>query len=225
MVHSPPHSGGKLILTDKHTLEWRGLMIERGDRLLCSDLSYRLEPATALLIEGANGAGKTTLLRALCGLFMPSEGEILWGEENIRKLGEEYRRHLLYLGHLGGIKLELNALENLRFYCQLLGQPVDEERLWRALDRIGLKGFEDLPCKMLSQGQKRRVALARLLLSEEPLWVLDEPFVALDVAAVELLQEVIAGHVESGGMAIMTTHQTVPLTEGQIARLKLGVTC
>ncbi|MBN2885430.1 MAG: heme ABC exporter ATP-binding protein CcmA, partial [Chromatiaceae bacterium] len=132
------------------------------------------------------------------------------------------RRDLLYFGHLNGIKQDLTGIENLRVAATLAGNPPDEGRLWEALKRLGLLGFEDLPTRMLSQGQKKRVALARLVLSRAPLWVLDEPFTALDVDAVALLQELIANHVAGGGLAVLTTHQEVALTSGQVARLDLG---
>jgi heme exporter protein A len=175
-----------------------------------------------LHVRGANGTGKTTLLRALCGLFTPDSGEIRWKGEPTRSLGAEYRRDLLYFGHLNGIKSDLTGIENLRVSATLDADLVDESAIWSALARIGLVGFEDLPTRMLSQGQKKRVALARLILSGAPLWVLDEPFTALDVGAVELLETLISEHVASGGMVILTTHQEVGLTSGQVERLHLG---
>lgn len=158
----------------------------------------------------------------MCGLFEPQEGEIRWDGESIRKLGDEFRKDVLYLGHLNGIKHELTALENLRIEATLDGDQVDEDQVWDALKRIGLAGFEDLPTKVLSQGQKKRVALSRLLLSNAPLWILDEPFVGLDVNAVDQLQGLIADHVGRGGMAVITTHQEVALTSGQTQVLDLG---
>jgi len=203
-------------------LEAVELMMERGDRRLFSGLSFDLAGGTLLHVEGRNGSGKTTLLRAICGLLLPSEGEIRWNGENIRSLREEYGKEVLYFGHLNGIKHDLSGLENLRISATLDGDRVDGEQVWGALQRMGLAGFEDLPTRVLSQGQKKRVALARLLLSSARLWVLDEPFTALDVGAVELLQTLIAEHVARGGMAIITTHQEVALTSGQIRRLRLG---
>ncbi len=213
-------------MTDKAVraeyLEIRGLEFTRGDRTLFKDLDYGLAAGELLLVEGPNGSGKTTLLRTICGLLMPGAGEILWNGENIRSLREEYARDVLYMGHLNGIKNDLNAIENLHISATLDGDTVTESQVFDALVRMGLAGLEDLPTKVLSQGQKRRVALARLLLSSASLWVLDEPFVALDVKAVDQLLGIIAAHVAGGGMAVLTTHQEVALPAGQVRRLRLG---
>ena len=179
-----------------------------------SGLNFDLEPGTLLHVRGRNGSGKTTLLRALCGLLAPDAGEIRWKGENSRRLGDEYQADLLYFGHLNGIKSDLTGIENLRVSTILDGDEVNEGRLWSALEQMGLAGFEDLPTKVLSQGQKKRVALARILMSNAPLWILDEPFTALDADAVDLLQRLIAGHVAKDGMVVLTTHQEVPLTAG-----------
>lgn len=208
--------------TAGHRLEAVDVECTRGDRRLISHLSFGLDSSTLLHVRGPNGCGKTTLLRAMCGLFEPQEGEIRWNGESIRSLGDEFRKDVLYLGHLNGIKNELTALENLRIEATLDGDKVDEDQVWYALKQIGLAGFEDLPTKVLSQGQKKRVALSRLLLSNAPLWILDEPFVGLDVNAVDMLQGLIADHVDGGGMAVITTHQAVALTSGQTQVLDLG---
>ncbi len=194
----------------------------RGDRTLFSDLSFTLSPGQLLHIKGPNGSGKTTLLRAICGLFLPQQGTILWNNTNIKSLDEEYRREFLYLGHQNGIKDDLNGLENLTLSSRLDESEVSNEQIWHALGKMGLSGFEDLPTKMLSQGQKRRVALTRLLLNSAPLWILDEPFVGLDTDAVEFLQSVIADKLRNGGMVMLTTHQEVALTAGEICQLQLG---
>lgn len=203
-------------------LEVIQLACRRGDRLLFSALDFRVSGGTLLHVRGPNGSGKTTLLRALCGLFTPDAGDIHWRGETIRDLGEEYRRDLLYFGHANGIKGDLTGIENLRVTATLDGDRLDDAAIWAALARIGLGGFEDLPTRMLSQGQKKRVALARLILSQAPLWILDEPFTALDTGAVDLLQTLIAEHIAAGGMAVLTTHQEVALTSGQVERLHLG---
>jgi heme exporter protein A len=203
-------------------LEARGLSSVRGDRTLFHALDIELDRGEVLLVEGHNGSGKTTLLRMLCGLIEPTGGTITWQGEPIRELAEEYSRKLLYIGHRPGIKDELTAVENLLISATLDGVDCGEEAAWDALSRIGLRGFEDLPTRYLSQGQKRRVALARLLLNRAVIWVLDEPFVALDVAAVEALQGVIRDHVEQGGMVILTTHQSVGLMSESIQRLRLS---
>ena len=203
-------------------LEVSELECVRGDRRLFADLSFSLEYGELLYLHGHNGSGKTTLMRAICGLFHPSAGEIRWSGESIRELSEEYTREVIYIGHKNGIKDDLTALENLQILSTLDGVHLSEEQAWDSLERIGLRGYEDLPTQVLSQGQKRRVALARLLAHKAKLWILDEPFTALDKDAVALLQEVIRAHVDGGGMALLTTHQEVQLTDGQVKRLELG---
>jgi heme exporter protein A len=203
-------------------LEVADLACRRGERLLFNSLSFQLREHTLLHVRGRNGSGKTTLLRALCGLLRPEAGSIRWRGDCIRELSEDYNRDLLYFGHLNGIKADLTGLENLRIASTLDQDPVDASAILNALAQIGLEGFEDLPTRMLSQGQKKRVALARLILSKAPLWILDEPFTALDVDAVDLLQQLIAAQVARGGAVILTTHQEVPLTSGAIQRLTLG---
>lgn len=201
-----------------------GLAVERGDRMLFRDLAFELSGGELWHLHGHNGSGKTTLLRMLCGLILPTEGEIRWGGENIRELGEEFTANVVYIGHKNGIKGDLTGVENLRISSTLDGFPISDETAWEALERIGLRGHEDLPTKVLSQGQQRRVALARLLVNDAKLWVLDEPFVALDKAAVGLLQAVIRAHVARDGMVILTTHQEVSLTQGAVRQLQLGRT-
>ncbi len=203
-------------------LEVSNLECQRGDRRLFTGLSFSLDKGELLHLHGHNGSGKTTLLRTVCGLIQPTEGEVRWDGKDIRKLREEFTRDVVYIGHKNGIKDDLTGLENLRIASALDGVPISEQQAWDALERIGLRGHEDLPTKVLSQGQKRRVAMARLLVNRCRIWVLDEPFTALDKAAVELLQSVIREHVDGGGMVILTTHQEVSLTEGQVKQLRLG---
>ncbi|MDJ0741658.1 MAG: cytochrome c biogenesis heme-transporting ATPase CcmA [Gammaproteobacteria bacterium] len=194
----------------------------RGDCELFRELSFAIGDGELLHLKGHNGSGKTTLLRALAGLLLPESGEIRWHGQNIRSLREEYSRHLLYLGHLNGIKGDLTAVENLRIGAVLDGFDLDDKRAWQVLGDIGLRGREDLPTKHLSQGQKRRVALARLLVNSARVWILDEPFTALDVAAVQLLQDVIHAHVDGGGIAIVTTHQEVAMIGEHTRTIVLG---
>jgi heme exporter protein A len=203
-------------------LESKDLSCVRGDRRLFRHVDFRLEPGELLYVHGHNGSGKTTLLRTLCTLILPDEGEVLWNGENARKMREDFTRDVLYLGHKNGIKGDLTGLENLKIGSVLDGFAITEQQAWDALERIGLDGHEDLPAKVLSQGQKRRVALARLLVNQAKLWVLDEPFTALDKGAVELLQAVIREHLQRGGMAVLTTHQEVPLTSDNSKNLELG---
>jgi heme exporter protein A len=203
-------------------LEVNNLECIRGDRSLFSGLGFTLNRGELLHLKGHNGSGKTTLIRALCGLITPAQGEVLWNGTNIRRQREEFASAVLYLGHLSGIKDDLTAIENMQILSRLDGLADTENQIWQALEEIGLRGHEDLPVRVLSQGQKRRVALARLLFSESPFWLLDEPFTALDRAAVDFLQVVISKHIANGGMAILTTHQDVHLVSGEVRQLQLG---
>ncbi|MCU7958438.1 MAG: cytochrome c biogenesis heme-transporting ATPase CcmA [gamma proteobacterium symbiont of Bathyaustriella thionipta] len=203
-------------------LEVAGLQCERGDRCLFSDVGFRLQAGELLYLHGHNGSGKTTLLRTLCGLIEPTAGKILWQGKSIRKQREEYAAELVYIGHKNALKDDLTGVENLRVSCALDGFKVSRQKAWNALERMGLKGHEDLPTQVLSQGQKRRVTLARLLIDKSRLWILDEPFTALDVNASQFLQSILQKHLAAGGMVILTTHQEVELTSGEIKRLRLG---
>ncbi len=203
-------------------LEVTNLECIRGDRCLFSGLEFSLESGELLHLQGHNGSGKTTLLRTLCGLIAPSQGEVRWKGENIRRQRDEFAADMLFLGHLNGIKADLTAVENLCVLSQLDGLDISNEDVWQVLEKMGLYGQEDLPVRVLSQGQKRRVTLARLLLSQSALWLLDEPFTSLDKAAVDFLQTQIAEHIRQGGMAILTTHQEVALTTGDVRQLRLG---
>jgi heme exporter protein A len=203
-------------------LEVHELECIRGDRKLISDLSFKLVPGELLHLRGKNGSGKTTLLRAICGLFDPSQGYIEWRGKRLKSFEEEYRAEILYLGHKAGINDDLSGEENLRFLADMRSLECSREQAWNSLSRMGLAGFEDLPCKVLSQGQKKRVSLAQLMLSNAALWLLDEPFTALDTDAIDVVQKVIAKHVEAGGMVLLTTHQEVEITSVRVSRLVLG---
>ena len=191
----------------------------RGERRLFSGLAFDLAAGEWLHVQGENGAGKTTLLRALVGLSHPDQGEIRWQNQLIGELAEDYRRELLYLGHYGAVKEELTPLENLTLASLLDGRRLDDREALAALHRFGLKGREELPVRFLSAGQKRRVLLARLVTRKAVLWVLDEPFTALDVKAVDMLSALIAEHVTGGGMAILTSHQAMPIAGGKAVKL------
>jgi heme exporter protein A len=196
----------------------------RGSRRLFRDLSFRLEAHQALRVRGENGAGKTSLLRIVAGLSPAESGSVTWNHRNIRALGEDYLRDLLFLGHSNGLKDDLAPVENLRYALALAGIGADEPALRAALAEQGLAAVADLPLKLLSQGQKRRVALARLPFSaQKPLWILDEPFMALDAASVERLTKMIAEQLQRGGMVMFTTHQEVEL-RGTARTLELGST-
>jgi heme exporter protein A len=187
-------------------LEAADLHCERGGRTIFKKLSFSLLPRNVLLVTGANGSGKTSLLRILCGLLSPSAGEVRWNGTAIRSLKEEYARQLVYLGHAPGVKDELSPAENLEIACDLAGLQVSNGEVRGALARFGLA--EEQAVKQLSQGQRRRAALARLALSAQvPLWLLDEPFAALDAAATALVEELIQGHVARGGAVVYSAHQ------------------
>ena len=173
-------------------------------------------------VQGPNGSGKTSLLRMLCGLATPAHGEIRWEGTGIRTLGGDYFGAMTYLGHLGGVKDDLTAIENLRISSALAGADITERRAHDALQQMGLGGRELLPTKVLSQGQRRRVTLARLLVCSTVLWILDEPLTALDVNAVKLVQGLMERHLEHGGMIVMTTHQEIEISGAAIQRLQLA---
>jgi heme exporter protein A len=175
-----------------------------------------------LYLQGANGAGKTTLLRTLCGLSQPYAGSVGWNSESIASLAEEYSKNVLYIGHLPGIKEDLTALENLQFSLALLGTEASNNQVTEVLTLLGLRECLNLPTRMLSQGQKRRVVLARLWLQHLPLWILDEPFTALDAAATDLLKQRIESFANDGGMLVMTSHQDFTLNVPHFMQLKLN---
>jgi heme exporter protein A len=200
-------------------LEATGLDCARGGRMLFRGLSLSLRGGERLRIAGANGSGKTSLLRILCGLLSPDAGEVRWQGSAISRLREEYSKQLLYLGHAAAVKDELTPAENLRITCTLAGVTVVENAVEESLGRFGLSGMQS-PVKKLSQGQKRRAALARLPLSESiPLWLLDEPYAALDAAATRLVEELVDGHVARGGAVVLTTHQDTRFGAAQVIDL------
>jgi heme exporter protein A len=196
-----------------------GLSCVRGERRLFAGLDLAVGAGEWLHVQGENGAGKTSLLRILSSLSPPAEGEIRWNGEPIKALAEDYRRDLLFLGHHGAVKEELTPLENLILAAQLDGTSLDEVAALKALARFGLRGREDLAVRFLSAGQKRRVLLARLAVRQAKLWILDEPFTALDVKAVDMLSGLIEEHVSAGGMAILTSHQSMPLPNGKVLKI------
>jgi heme exporter protein A len=202
----------------------------RGDRRLFSGLSFDLPAGVCLHLAGPNGAGKTSLQRILCGLLPPERGEVRFNGEPIAVLREEYWQSLAYIGHLNGVKDDLSATENLRFAAALGGRPAGDDQLAAALAAVQLVHAGCTPARRLSQGQKRRIALARLHLEAQRgrrgggarLWILDEPFTALDVQGVQSLADLIQRHLADGGSVVLSTHQDVPI-DGQVQRLDLGV--
>lgn len=201
-------------------LEARELLCERDERTLFSGLSFTLNAGEWVQITGSNGAGKTTLLRLLTGLSRPDAGEVLWQGQPLHQVRDSYHQNLLWIGHQPGIKTRLTALENLHFYHR----DGDTAQCLEALAQAGLAGFEDIPVNQLSAGQQRRVALARLWLTRATLWILDEPFTAIDVNGVDRLTQRMAQHMEQGGIVILTIHQPLNVAESKIRRISLTQT-
>ena len=190
-------------------LEGKSLACVRGERTLFSRLDFALGEGELLLVQGANGSGKTSLLRMVCGLLAPEFGEISWHGEAIASCRERYHADMVYFGHAPAVKEDLSAFENLDLACRLAGFPAGRDDVKGALGYLGLGHCLDLPARSLSQGQRRRVALARLLLTRARLWILDEPLTALDQAALHLVQSLLGEHLAKGGMVMLTTHQPV----------------
>jgi len=186
----------------------------RGERELFSGLGFALDKGGWLHVTGDNGAGKTSLLRMLCGLSPPAAGEICWNGENIDKLREAYRVELFYLGHQTALKEELSARENLEVSSTLRGIGVTRDAAGDALESMGVAEYADLPVRFLSQGQKRRIGLASLLLNRASLWILDEPFAALDAAAGSRLWALLAEHAAAGGISVLTSHHEIKIAAG-----------
>jgi heme exporter protein A len=180
------------------------LECRRGGRPLFRGLALSLRAGDVVRVAGENGSGKTSLLRILCGLLTPDAGEVRWKGTPIDALREEYSRELVYLGHAAAVKDDLTAVENLRYACAIAGIGFSE--VSASLERLGVP--PNALVRKLSQGQRRRAALARLALSQDvPLWLLDEPFAALDTGAAALVEELMRAHAAGGGAVVFTTHQ------------------
>ena len=198
-------------MTTSPTLTLSKLGCTKGGRLLFKDLDCTLQAGHWLYVTGANGVGKTSLLRMLCGLALVESGDILWNNVPIAAQRDSYRQDLCYLGHLNALQESMSVQENLLFTSALGGVALAEQEARSVLARFGLRGRSQQLVRHLSQGQKRRVALSRLALSPARLWVLDEPYVAMDEAGIQMLSELIASHLDRGGLAVLTSHQRVPV--------------
>ena len=210
------------------------LSARRGDTLLFQGVGFELSSGHWLQVKGQNGVGKTTLLRMVCGLFSPvpsyledekqglqEKTEIWWNNTPLSETRDLFHQELIYLGHALGLKEELSAFENLQSLCAIQGQRLNDQKALGALQSMGLKGREHLPTRVLSQGQRRRVALARLIVQDASLWVLDEPFVALDSEGIDLLLGLIQNHLSHGGALLFTSHQAVNLSApGEVLELR-----
>jgi heme exporter protein A len=202
------------------SLEADKLSCIRDDRVLFEGLSFRLGSGEAIVLEGRNGTGKTSLLRILCGLRRPDAGEVRWHGASIEKNYVDYYTHMAFVGHMDGIKKELSALENLRLSRSLCGSG--DMTIEEALQTLNLTGYEDIPTFYLSAGQRRRVALARLLATDARLWILDEPFTSLDREGIALVERLMDAHIDAGGAMIMTSHHEVHLTTPNVRVLNLS---
>ncbi len=211
-----------MIQRDSPPLLVSGLTCERDGRFLFRDLSFTLAAGELLQISGSNGSGKTTLMRIVAGLNLDYAGDIRWQGVPVADNRPEFQAQLLYMGHQPGIKPTLTAEENLAWVMGLHGIRPFRDELWRALAGVCLGGFEDVPCYQVSAGQNRRVALARLVLSKHPLWILDEPFTAIDKEGVAALEQTLVNHARQGGMVMMTTHHDMALDYSGFRRLVLG---
>ena len=208
--------------SENHARLWADdLTCERSDRLLFCGLNLEINGGEALQVHGPNGSGKTSLLRILCGLALPSAGEVRWRGLDIFANPLDYRAEIVYVGHHNGVKLELSPLENLRVAQAFTARPSGISPL-HALERFDLAGFEDTPARALSAGQRRRIALARLLTNEARIWVLDEPFTALDRSGVKIMESIIQTQLKAGGLVIFTTHQPIRLAAGPAKALHLS---
>ncbi|WP_127346711.1 cytochrome c biogenesis heme-transporting ATPase CcmA [Pseudidiomarina mangrovi] len=191
----------------------------RAGRTLFADLSFSVSAGAVLHVEGPNGAGKSTLLRIIAGLLKPQAGQVQLFPQHSADDPDYWRRQLLFIGHKAAVKAELTALENLAIQAQLDGADLDDP--WQTLETVGLLGLEDIPAQQLSAGQQRRIALARLWSSPAQLWILDEPFTALDTRGIELLQQRFAAHVHGGGSIILTSHQALSWQPSALQRLSI----
>ena len=197
--------------TDTPTLSAKDLTCIRGTQTLFSNLSLQLSAGQWLYLQGENGAGKTSLLRILAGLTLPAAGTVCWQGTPIQTERADFHKSMLYLGHHASLKEDLTLTENLGSMMAMDGLPVTDAQIHDALSQMGLTKRQHLPTRVLSAGQKRRGLLARALLRPAKLWILDEPFNALDVQAIAHVQNLLKAHLASGGLLVLTSHQTPDL--------------
>ena len=202
-------------------LELLKLGCARDDRTLFRNLSIHLSPGELLQVEGANGAGKTTLLRILAGLSVDYQGQILWKGGKLSNDYADFRLSTFYFGHKPAVKAGLSPIENILWRASLRNETRSDQDIIQALGQVNLSGYEETPCGQLSAGQHRRVALADLSISQAPLWILDEPFTAIDVRGVAWLEGLLARHVARGGMVIITSHQSLTDLSGSVRKVRL----
>lgn len=203
-------------------LEAINLSCIRGTRRLFQGLNFSATRGELIELRGENGSGKTSLLRILSGLAEPAEGEVRWQGKKIRSLGEEYSGAVAYLAHQNGVKDELTAIENLRIASGIAGNALSKPEAQAILEQVGLSRQQNLPVRFLSAGQRRRVALARLLTSKATLWILDEVLTSLDDSAIKLSGRFIGNHLAKGGIAIVATHQELNFGGDRVRRINLS---
>ena len=199
-------------------LSGHDLTLIRGERCLFQGLSFALNPGELLLLEGQNGSGKTSLMRAIAGMLSLESGEVRWNDEPILGQRQAFHGALVWLAHRTGLKGDLTMLENLRFEASLRAQSNADHNA--VFDRLGISRLKNLPLRSLSAGQQRRVALARMLLADVPLWLMDEPFTNLDREGRKLVMDLTTEHLGRGGMCVMAAHQDVEIG-GQVKRVSL----
>ncbi|MBI1425047.1 MAG: cytochrome c biogenesis heme-transporting ATPase CcmA [Gammaproteobacteria bacterium] len=201
------------------SLSVANLSAVRGESRLFDGLSFEIQPGQILFIQGRNGCGKSSLLYILAGLRLPETGTVCWDGTDIQQLGKQYHSQLCFVGHTNGVKADLTVWENIEGFQKL--KPGSSEAIQATIDALGLAGYEDSLAYQLSSGQQRRLALSRLMLSNQPLWILDEPFTSLDKHSIRLFESLVSSHSQNGGLVIVTSHQALDLTGTEAIHLHL----